>query len=101
MRSYPVEPILEMFDSIDTCAAAFGTEPRTVYRWVQQGGVSVAVADRLAGELGVHPADVWPSWWDDALEDTEELDAHEARRRANLGAVKHKEPEWQPVLPGL
>jgi hypothetical protein len=31
----------------------------------RRDGVSALVADRLAVRAGFHPAEVWPSWWDD------------------------------------
>lgn len=32
-------------------------------------GVSFLTADRLAVQAGYHPAEVWPSWFEDALAD--------------------------------
>jgi hypothetical protein len=52
---------------------------RTVHRWLE-GGIGVGLADELAKALGVHPNDVWPTWFDDALFDT---DGYHHRRRKN------------------
>lgn len=44
-------------------ARALGVHPRQVYRW-RAGGVTWAQADELAVAVGLHPAEVWPEWWE-------------------------------------
>lgn len=40
-----------------------GVRPRTVHRWVADGGLPVDVADRVAVAAGFHPGEVWAEWW--------------------------------------
>ena len=41
-----------------------GVRPRTVHRWVADGGLPVDVADRVAVSAGFHPGEVWGAeWW--------------------------------------
>lgn len=42
------------------------------YRYHSAGCVSEYVADEIATRLGVHPVLLWPTWFDDALEDIEQ-----------------------------
>lgn len=72
-RRYDAGLVVRQFTSIEACADAFAVDERQVYRWLIEG-LSVNHADLVAGQLGVHPVDVWPSWFEDALTDTEELD---------------------------
>lgn len=41
---------------------------REIMRY-RRDGVSPIVASRLANICGLHPAEVWPSWFDDCVED--------------------------------
>jgi len=43
-------------------ARSLGVDRRQVYRW-RRYGLTAAQADELATRLGLHPANVWPSWW--------------------------------------
>ena len=56
-------------------AELLGSTNTNVSRY-RRKGMPVEVADRLAVRLGLHPAQLWPSWFDDAedeLRDAERL----------------------------
>lgn len=38
---------------------------RTVISRWESGGLTRHVADRVACEAGLHPANIWPEWFDD------------------------------------
>lgn len=44
-------------------ALAVRVSIRTVTRWRAAGGLSERQADRAACALGLHPAEIWPSWF--------------------------------------
>jgi len=44
-------------------ALAVRVSIRTVCRWRAAGGLSERQADRAACALGLHPAEIWPSWF--------------------------------------
>jgi transcription elongation factor Elf1 len=44
-------------------AKRLGIDRVTVY-YYRRNGLSCTTADRLATHLNVHPAQVWPTWWD-------------------------------------
>jgi len=68
---YPAAPLIAMFDDIPTAAHVMATTERTIHRWVT-GGLSPVTADQAAVRVGLHPVDLWPTWFDDALaEDAE------------------------------
>ena len=51
-----------------------GVRPRTVHRWVADGGLPVDVADRVAVSAGFHPGEVWGAeWW--ALPEPDPIEA--------------------------
>ena len=86
-RYYPWAPLRALLG--ETEAAFFrrahlgGAEWKT-YR---TRGLTPLVADRLAVLAGFHPAEVWPSWFDDADEDRRAAQAAYSRRyRARLKA---------------
>lgn len=64
-RPYPVEQLLEAADAtVATLAQRCGVPDRTLYRWCDQG-LTEGQADELAVRAGLHPGEVWPSWWDE------------------------------------
>lgn len=70
---YPLAPLLD--GPIKTVAQRAHIAP-DVLRKYKQRGMTWLQADRVAIALGRHPADVWPTWVDDALADAE-IDALE------------------------
>lgn len=71
-RRYDAHVVVAKFSTVEACADAFDTEVRTVFRWLADG-LSVESADEVATKMGVEPNDVWPTWFEDALYDTEPL----------------------------
>ena len=63
---YSVEPVVDRFVDIETAAQAIGVSERTLYRMLVSG-LDWSTADRVACHLGMHPAAIWPSWFDDAV----------------------------------
>jgi transcriptional regulator with XRE-family HTH domain len=45
-------------------AEALGVSDRTVQRWLHGGRLTARTADRVAAALGLHPALLWPEWYD-------------------------------------
>lgn len=71
-RLYRVAELLAMIDfgTADELAARLGVSKRTADRWLKPDAtVRTGSADRIAMSAGFHPANVWPEWIDDALED--------------------------------
>lgn len=62
-------------------AEATGLYRRVLYRW-RRAGLSIAMADRIAVGLGVHPSTIWGvAAWNAAVAlHDEELDRRERRR---------------------
>lgn len=50
---------------IGKVARALNMEPSGIYRWREEG-LTWMTADRVAVRLGLHPAEIWPTWFDDA-----------------------------------
>jgi hypothetical protein len=62
---YDAMPIIRRFESPSTAAAILEVAVRSVHRWIATGLTPIQ-ADRLAIRVGLHPCDVWSSWFDDA-----------------------------------
>jgi lambda repressor-like predicted transcriptional regulator len=65
---YPLEPLFKLTGwTMRQVSIASGTsKPNSIeYRTRLERGVTALVADRLAIAAGLHPAEIWPSWWDD------------------------------------
>lgn len=62
---YDAAPILRRFVTPTAAAAILEVAARSVHRWMAEG-LTPFQADRLAIRVGLHPCDVWPSWFDDA-----------------------------------
>ena len=45
-------------------ARMVGVRPATVGAWAHRGTIGEPLADTIATRLGVHPARIWPEWWD-------------------------------------
>lgn len=78
---YPLQPLLDAFGTVNTRAGArnmevdcttaalaemMGVSPRAIHRWRAEG-LSELTADRAAVTLGLHPASIWPEWWENAV----------------------------------
>lgn len=66
MSLFPLQPLA---DRHGVTLAALGRHlgvSGTTWKRYRDLGVSRDVADRLAGRLGLHPAEVWPEWIEDA-----------------------------------
>lgn len=72
MRRYPLGPFFELtgWTMRQVSVASGCSHPNGIeYRRRIEHGVTALVADRIATAAGFHPAEIWPSWWDDALDD--------------------------------
>ena len=49
--------------NLSELARSTGYPLRTIQRW-NTGGIPRHSADALAIRLGLHPANIWPSWFD-------------------------------------
>lgn len=73
-RRYPLQPLLDLLaergvpQSHKQLRMAIGISGTTLNE-ARTNGLVARAADRYAGRAGVHPAELWPSWFDDALED--------------------------------
>ena len=67
MTTYPFAALIEQMGnpSASEAAAVLGVNVRSIHRYKAEEFLSVDLADRLAVRAGFHPAEVWPSWWDD------------------------------------
>lgn len=63
----PVEPLIRAAgaENLNDLGAVLGIPPsaRRLRQWKAQGGIPYYTADSLAARLGMHPAQVWPEWW--------------------------------------
>lgn len=92
MRRYPLEPLRSMTgvskSAMQKRLGVSGSE------WVRywRDGLSVLVADRYANRLGFHPAEVWPSWVEDAEAERRRLHAEAQRkwRKTPAGRKSHR-----------
>lgn len=77
MTRYSFAPIDQLYPFRPT--GGFDSEPRglsarlgvantNIYRH-RKYGMAPEVADRMACRLGLHPSLLWPSWFDDAIDD--------------------------------
>ena len=64
---WPAEPATRLQPkwSATQWAEAAGCEPRTWWRWLNDG-IPDDASDRLAIHLGMHPIEIWPTWIDQA-----------------------------------
>lgn len=62
---FPLEPLLEAIGRpcMAQLARRVGEHPRETYRW-RDRGLSERQADRVACRLGLHPARIWPGWFE-------------------------------------
>ena len=77
---------------VTTLARLVRVSPRTVHRWLDEGGVPFYTADIAAHHLGCHPFDVWGCEWWEASSEQDDLDqvilgAEEADWRARAELV--------------
>lgn len=65
-RHLPWAPVARMMGRASTyeMARRCRVQRRTIYRWREQGWVSIRVADRLAVALGHHPIEIWGAEWE-------------------------------------
>lgn len=70
---YDAAPLLRLYDDLEvateTFAKALRTSTRTVWRRLRRG-LSWSEADVLAVAVGLHPVDLWPSWFADVADET-------------------------------
>lgn len=71
MKRYPLEPFfaatgwtMKRANEASGSSAPNGVE----YQLRKTEGVTALVADRIATAAGLHPAEVWPEWWEDGTE---------------------------------
>lgn len=68
-RRYPLEPLLHAAGIGEYgLTRLLGVSGSTLIAY-RERGLLVKAADRLAVRLHLHPAEVWPTWNEDALED--------------------------------
>ena len=60
---YDVTRLVARFETVAAAAEFFEVNERTVGRWLADG-VSWVWADRLCGQMKIHPCWVWDEWWD-------------------------------------
>jgi hypothetical protein len=71
-RPFDFEPLLGYVSGgVVGLAERIHVERRTVSRHRAAGWLTPWTADRYAVALGLHPAVVWPNWYDEALHDDE------------------------------
>src|SRR5215469_8987929 len=63
-----------------------GIPARMLIRYEAEGGFTFLAADRVAVALGVHPASLWPDWFDVSIAETAHLTARTELRQARLSA---------------
>lgn len=63
-RRLPLAPLLRAAGnpSIKTLAIMTGFGYRQMYRWINDGGLTINHADRAACAIGLHPANIWPEF---------------------------------------
>lgn len=71
--------------SIERVAVELGTTGRTLHRCAKDG-LSPALADQCATALGLHPANIWPAWYEVA-EDHAVTGRDQRRRRRSSNAA--------------
>jgi hypothetical protein len=59
----PLAPLLEQTGNALALSRTLRAHPRQVQRW-RRDGIPVFSADQAAVQLGFHPAELWPEWWD-------------------------------------
>lgn len=64
---FPLADLEAHLNPTSTAALAqrLGVSARTVWRW-RASGLNPTQADRAAIAAGLHPANIWPNWWDNA-----------------------------------
>ena len=77
VNRYPIDPIVDMVrlrlgkgpddrvPVLEFCRLT-GMDRNAYYRASKHGGATTYAADRLAISMGRHPAEVWPTWFEDA-----------------------------------
>ena len=60
---YPFETLTQHFDAdnLQQLAARAGVTPRSVHRWKKAGKIPEPSGDRIAINMGSHPANIWPA----------------------------------------
>ncbi len=89
-------PLLAILpESPNEAAAAAGVNARTIHEWRKGRRVQLNNADRIAVNLGHHPAEIWPNWWEIPAITPEEKRAAEAERRARRHQAHKHDPEYR------
>lgn len=52
------------YEGVGQLARFLGVDPGTVHRWRRGPGLTVAVAEQVADNLGLLPSELWPDYWD-------------------------------------
>lgn len=63
-RRFDVAPVLALGVPIVEIARRSGIDSAQIHRWKRGAGIPAAKADQLACSLGVHPAQLWPDWFE-------------------------------------
>lgn len=58
-----VDPLLYMYGNVSALARAAGCPRSSLTRWQREGGIPLYTADRIAIQLRLHPAELWPEWY--------------------------------------
>jgi len=65
---YPVQPLL---DKLRMSPTQFAKQYKADYRTLKRpSGIIEETADRWAVMCGYHPAEIWPEWVDNGMDDT-------------------------------
>jgi hypothetical protein len=65
-RSLDVEPLEPFMRArVEGMQSTLGDSVRNIYyRARRSGRISIFKADEIAVAIGLHPADIWPDWWE-------------------------------------
>ena len=62
-RYRPATQFVSVIGDVGRTVAVTGVNRQTAHRWRTEG-LSPLQADRVAGMLGLHPAEIWPTWFE-------------------------------------
>lgn len=68
-HKFPLAPLEAIYPNPIVLADAIGCAPRRISMW-RKSGIWWKIADDVAGRLGMGPWEIWPDWFDWALEDS-------------------------------
>lgn len=99
MRRYPLDALAAAAGMSEAALGrAVGLSGSTLKK-AREWGLVADAADRYAIRAGLHPAEVWPTWLDDHLQDEDAAAAERLERRRAAGrryaAKRRQDPEFR------